>query len=314
MTDGLHEGRLNRALLAWFGPRRREFPWREWPPDAYRVLVSEIMLQQTQAARVAPAYVAFLARYPTAEALAAAPRADVVRAWAGLGYNRRAVALSAAARRISSVHRGRVPDSVHELRQLPGVGPYTAAAVASIAFGVAIPAIDTNVARVVARARLGADPADVDSQSIERSARGWLDPRRAGEWNQAVMDLGREACTPRPRCGGCPLASGCAYPRPARLPVAGLPVPRRPVTGAPLRRPVAREPFAGSDRQIRGAIVDVLRGSRGAMSLATLAATTGKPFDRVAACIPRLRADGLVAAGPAALAGRRAGRVRLADG
>jgi A/G-specific adenine glycosylase len=309
MTDGLHEGRLNRALLAWFRPRRREFPWREWPPDAYRVLVSEIMLQQTQASRVAPAYVAFLSRYPTAEALSAASRADVVRAWAGLGYNRRAVALSAAARRISSVHRGRVPESMHELRDLPGVGPYTAAAVASIAFGVAIPAIDTNVARVVARARLGADPSDVDARSIERAARAWLDPRRAGEWNQAVMDLGREACTPRPRCGLCPLASGCAYRRPARRPVPRPAVPRR---RAPRR--AAREPFAGSDRQIRGAIVDVLRGRRGAMSLAALAATTGEPFDRVAACIARLRADGLVAAGPAALAGRRAGRVRLADG
>ena len=299
MTGGVGDGSRNRDLLDWFRRRGRAFPWRERRPDPYRVLVSEFMLQQTQVSRVAPAYGAFLARFPTAEVLAAASKADVIRAWAGLGYNRRAVALSDAARWISSVHRGRVPDGVDDLRRLPGVGPYTAAAVASIAYGVAVPAIDTNVARVVARARLGVEPGEAGAAAIERAAGDWMDRRRPGEWNQAVMDLGRDVCGRRPRCGVCPVAPDCAYERSETRSIRRAPAPA---------------PFAGSDRQVRGAIVRALRRERGAMSLGRLATTTDFRLDRVAACVGTLRSDGLVAAGPAALAGRSAGRVRLADG
>src|SRR5436309_1877986 len=131
---------VNRALLAWYEPRRLAYPWRR-RPDPYRVLVSEVMLQQTQAARVAPAFTGFMRRFPTVRALARATRADVVRAWGTLGYNRRAVSLSDAARAIVARHGGRIPSDQDALLVLPGVGPYTAAAVASLAFGVAVPAI-----------------------------------------------------------------------------------------------------------------------------------------------------------------------------
>lgn len=144
------------ALLRWYEPRRRAYPWRA-RPTPYRVLVSEIMLHQTQASRVEPVFAAFVRRWPSARALAAASRAEVVKAWSGLGYNRRAVALHEAARVIVAEHGGRVPRSLGALRRLPGVGPYTAAAVASIAFGEPVPLVDTNVRRVLARAELGVD-------------------------------------------------------------------------------------------------------------------------------------------------------------
>ncbi len=147
---------MRRALLAWYRPRRTAYPWRG--ADPFGVLVSEVMLQQTQAARVVLRYVAFVERFPSGEALAAASRAEVLRAWGNLGYPRRAVALHEAARAVVRDHGGRVPADPAELRLLPGVGPYTAAAVASLGHGRRVPALDTNVRRVVARARLGAEP------------------------------------------------------------------------------------------------------------------------------------------------------------
>ncbi|MFM8944409.1 MAG: hypothetical protein ACKOI0_04100 [Actinomycetota bacterium] len=166
------------------------------------------MLQQTQASRVVPAYRAFLRRFPTIASLARAPRSAVVGAWSGLGYNRRAIALADAARAIVRDHGGRIPRAAADLRTLPGVGPYTAAAVASIAFGEPIAAVDVNVRRVVARARLGADPHALDAATIDAEAARWLDRRDPGSWNQALMDLGREHCRSVPRCDGCPLARG----------------------------------------------------------------------------------------------------------
>jgi A/G-specific adenine glycosylase len=254
------------------------------------------MLQQTQAARVVPAFERFLARFPTVASLAGAARSDVVRAWTGLGYNRRAVALSESARAIVADHGGRVPREPEALRSLPGVGPYTAAAVASLAFGIPVAAVDTNVRRVVARVRLGREARDVAHSIVRDAAAGWLDRDDPGGWNQALMDLGREVCRPRPRCGVCPLAHVCRFRADGAKP------------GSPRR---AQGRFEGSSRQVRGAVVRALVGRRSA-TLRTIAEETGLPARRIRDAVGGLIRDGLVDAGPGALAGRAAGRVRLA--
>ena len=282
-------------LRAWYAPRARAYPWRS-RPTPYRVLVSEVMLQQTQAARVAPAFRAFLRRFPTLTALASAPSSDVLRAWAGLGYDRRAARLHRAARAIVEEHVGRVPADPVVLGALPGVGPYTAAAVASIAFGEPVPALDVNVARVVARCRLGSEPHEGPSDGVQEAAEGWLDRQDPGRWNQALMDLGREVCRPTPRCPACPLAPGCAFRRAGRRPA---------------RPPRGQGRFEGSFRQVRGRVLAVLR-ERGSASLGALQTEIGD--ERVSEAVSALAADGLVSAGPAALAGRTRGRVTLGAG
>jgi A/G-specific adenine glycosylase len=287
---------VERELRAWYRPRREAYPWRA-RPTPYRVLVSEVMLQQTQASRVAPAFRRFLRRFPSLRSLARAPRREVIRAWAGLGYNRRAVSLAEAARTIVRDHGGRVPRDPAVLLTLPGVGPYTAAAVASLAYGEAVPALDVNVRRVVARARLGAEPAESQPKAVESAAVAWLDRRDPGAWNQALMDLGREVCRPVPRCGTCPIAAGCRFRRSGRNP---SPHPRR------------QPPFEGSLRQLRGQIVNALRVS-GSMSVDALARSLGGPVDSVHEAVQGLAADRLVEAGPAALAGTLDGRLRLPD-
>jgi A/G-specific adenine glycosylase len=284
--------RAREALRRWYEPRRRRYPWRV-RVTPYRVLVSEVMLQQTQAARVVPAFRAFVRRFPSVRALAAAPLADVLRAWAGLGYNRRAVALAKAARAIVRDHRGWVPDDPAALQRLPGVGPYTAAAVVSLGYGRPIPALDVNVTRVVSRARLGVDRAP--AREVERAAARWLDRDDPGAWNQAVMDLGREVCRPLPRCHVCPLASGCRFRR-----AGGAP--------APVGRTQGR--FEGSFRQLRGGVVAAVRELPVA-TLAGLSRRLGHPAPRVAVAVRALAAEGLLRAGPAALAGDPKGRVRL---
>lgn len=299
--DRVERGR--DALLRWYRPRRFAYPWRTSPPDPYRVLVSEVMLQQTQASRVAPAFERFIRRFPTVAALAGATRADVLREWDGLGYNRRALALSATARVIASDHGGAVPSAPEALRSLPGVGPYTAAAVASIGHGVAVPAIDTNVRRVVSRAMLGTESAT--ARDIERAAHRWLDDREPGAWNQAAMDLGRLVCRPRPRCAECPLNGLCRFA--ARAAGRSRARDRAATAGTLPRQP----PFLGSSRQVRGAIVRELR-SRSPISLGGLSAATGHPLDRVAAAAVALARDGLVRLGPAAVGGDSRGLVRLA--
>jgi A/G-specific adenine glycosylase len=193
-----------------------------------------------------------------------------------------------------------VPGDPTSLRTLPGVGPYTAAAVASIAYGIAVPAIDTNVSRVVSRARFGAEAHESARSETVAAAEAWIDAARPGEWNQALMDLGREVCRPLPRCGTCPLAGGCEFARLGRVP-----------SGRP--RPPSR--FDGSDRQIRGSIVRLLRSARGrSMSLSTLVARSGHPEARVTACLRALAEDGVIAAGDTALRGESSGRVRLHPG
>lgn len=286
---------VRSSLLDWYRPRTRTYPWRGARPDAYRVLVSEVMLQQTQAARVVRAYRAFLRRFPTVRALARAERAEVLRAWKGLGYNRRAVALSESARVIVRDHGGRVPRDPEALMRLPGVGPYTAAAVASIAYGLPVPALDTNVRRVVGRFALGAEPHEVSASVMREAAGRLLDREDPAAWNQAVMDLGRELCRPIPACDTCPLSAGCRYRRAGRR--GGRAGPRQ-------------GRFAGSFRQVRGAVVRVL-AAEGPLTLGAVTAKTGEPIDRVVRATRALASEGIVRSGRGALAGNPRGRVRL---
>lgn len=238
------------------------------------------MLQQTQVSRVVPAYLRFLDRFPTPAALAAAPLADVLRAWQGLGYNRRAAALWRAAGVIVGEHGGVVPSDPVALGKLPGIGPYTAAAVASFAYGAAVPAIDTNLRRVIARHRLGTSPAS--PAEVRGAAAAWIDRADPGAWNAALMDLGREVCRPEPLCAGCPIRRGCRF-RTASRP------PQRSVRRA--------EPFEGSMRQLRGRIIDAAREAR-SITVAGIAACYGEPCERVAAAVAALAGEGLVRAGP----------------
>ncbi len=259
------------------------YPWR-LAPNPYRTLVSEILLQQTQAARVVPAFDRFVARVPDVEALATASRADVVRAWDGLGYNRRAVALSQAARAIVRDHAGAVPADPSELRALPGVGPYTAAAV------------DVNVRRVVSRAVLGVSPADAPARAVDGAAAAWLDRRRPAEWNQALMDLGREVCRPAPRCDACPIEPWCRW-RSAGGAIAG------DGAGRPRRR---QEAFEGSFRQVRGGVLRVLRDRSDAAHPTAIAVHLGFALDDVRRAVAALQAEGAVETD-------ERGQVRLAE-
>ena len=236
------------------------------------------MLQQTQAPRVVPIFQAFVGRFPDVGALARASRADVLRAWAGLGYNRRAVSLHRAAQAVLAEHGGRVPTDPADLLGLPGVGPYTAAAVASIAGGVPVAAIDVNARRIVARVAHGGDAADVPTGDIDATAARWVDPANPGVWNQALMDLGREHCRAVPRCEGCPLKRACRYVRDGRTP-------------GPRARKQPR--FEGSMRQVRGGVVDVLR-RRPSAGVAGLARKTGFDADRVTRALEGLERDGVV--------------------
>ncbi|MFN2543672.1 MAG: MarR family transcriptional regulator [Actinomycetota bacterium] len=279
-------------LLEWYEPRRRRYPWR-LDRDPYRVLVSEVMLQQTQAPRVVPAFEAFLASFPDVRALASASRGAVLTGWGSLGYNRRAASLHAAAREIVERHDGRVPADTVELSALPGVGPYTAAAVASIAFGQRVAAIDTNVARVVSRARLGTDAAT--KAEVAAAAGSWIDRRDPGGWNQAMMDLGRDVCRSRPRCEDCPLRRSCRFRR-----TGAVPVTKRP----------RQAPFRGSFREVRGAVMRELR-SRGEVTVAAIASASGHDAGRVAAAVQALAAEGLVEPGDSATPGRADGSVRF---
>lgn len=198
---------FRRALLGWYDRARRGLPWRG-TRDPYRVWLSEIMLQQTRAVAVAPRYEAFLARFPTVEALAAADEEAVLKAWEGMGYYSRARNLRRAAMEVA--RRGEFPQSAKELKTLPGVGDYTAAAVASIAFDEAAPALDGNQARVLSRLLAFEETVDTP-QRLRAQAEALIDRERPGDYNQALMDLGSGICTPRaPKCETCPVAAFCA--------------------------------------------------------------------------------------------------------
>lgn len=272
---------FQRRLLAWSRDDRRDLPWRR-TRDPWAILVSEAMLQQTQVSRVVPRYQEFLAAFPTPQACADAPLAEVVRRWEGLGYNRRAVHLHEAARAVVDEHGGQVPDDLDALLALPGVGPYTARAVLAFAFGRDHGVLDTNAARVLARA--------VSGQPMKRSrAQALADdlvPEGLGwEWNQAVLDLGATICTKRsPDCETCPVATSC------RWAISGWPDPdpARDTAG----RSGGQPPFEGSDRQGRGRLVDALRG--GPVPLQRIPDVAGWPEDPERA---RRVADGLVVDG-----------------
>jgi A/G-specific adenine glycosylase len=288
------------ALLSWYRPRRSAYPWRGAHPDPYAVLVSEVMLQQTQAARVIPAFQAFMTRFPCVEDLAAASRADVLRAWGGLGYPRRAVALHRAAGIIVHEHAGRMPRDPSELRALPGVGEYTAAAIASLAFGQSVAAVDTNVRRIWARVVHGLEADEVSSSTSREDASAWLDPDHPAAWNQALMDLGRDVCRPRPRCEACPLRPWCRFAASGKAGSAG----RRPT----IRR---QAPFEGSMRQVRGSVVALLR-ERSSATIAAAAASTGHAPARITEAVVGLVNDDVIDASPGALRGSTRGRIKLA--
>jgi A/G-specific adenine glycosylase len=208
---------LPTALLGWYDRHRRKLPWRAAPgerADPYRVWLSEIMLQQTTVKAVAPYYVRFLARWGNVRVLAAAPLDDILKAWAGLGYYARARNLHACARAVVDRHNGEFPANVDDLRALPGIGDYTAAAIAAIAYDAHAAPVDGNIERVIARLYGVTTPLPAAKQDIRRLAGALAPPRRAGDFAQAMMDLGATICTPkRPACALCPWNDACAAHR-----------------------------------------------------------------------------------------------------
>lgn len=235
--------------------------------------MSEFMLQQTQSSRIAAAYPGFISRFPTPESMARAPVADVLRAWAGLGYNRRAVQLHAAARACAA--RGGVPGTVDDLQELPGVGPYTARAVASFAFGADAACVDANVRRILTR--LAALPPHAAVQPL---ADRLLPRGRSAAWNQAMMELGSAVCRPRaPRCESCPLRMWCAWAAGRRI-------------APPRRRPAP--PFERTSRYARGRIVAALRQAADGLTRSSLQRRTGLASDRISAALEGLERDGVV--------------------
>lgn len=245
------------ALLAWYARHRRDLPWRR-NPDPYRVVVSEVMLQQTQVDRVVPFFEAFVERFPSFGALASAARSEVIRAWGGLGYNRRAVYLHRLAQIVVSRYGGELPSDRAALLSLPGIGAYTAGAILSIAFGHDEPALDTNARRVLNRYAFEDTPS---AAALAAFARRLLPAGRASEWNQALMDLGSTVCLQRrPQCLICPIRDGCIGAHRLAAPAANA--PRR-----------SSQPFVGSMRYYRGQLLGQLRalGADAAVPLPYLA-------------------------------------------
>lgn len=271
-------------MLTWAEGARRDLPWRR-TRDPWSVLVSEFMLQRTPVHRVIPRYHAFLERFPTVGDCAAASVADVVRLWAGLGYNRRALQLHRTARTVTIRHGGQLPASLAELLRLPGVGAYTARAVLAFAFESDVGVLDANATRILSRV-LGRAAVQADADALVPRGQGWT-------WNQAVMDLGATVCRARAACATCPLAAAdlCIWHR----------------TGSPQPDPWPRGPgqstFEGSDRQGRGRLVGALRA--GSVAWPQVPAAAGWPEDPERAW---RTADRLVADGLAAVTG---GRLRL---
>ena len=218
--------------------------------DPYAILVSELMAQQTQAARAAEAWTRWMVRFPTVRTLADAPASDALRAWAGLGYNRRAIALHRAAKVIVAEHDGEVPASVSALEALPGVGPYTARAVAAIAFGTPVGAVDVNVRRVLGRIAAGGADA-FQPAAMQALADAVIPEDRPADWTHALMDVGAGPCRPAtPRCPDCPAAAWCAFAAGGR-PAGSSRGPARP------RRPAPA--FPSTTRWLRGRVLDLAR-------------------------------------------------------
>jgi A/G-specific adenine glycosylase len=270
------------VLVDWFARAARDLPWRRPGTDPWAVLVSEVMLQQTPVARVEPVWREWMARWPTPAALAAASPAEVIRAWGKLGYPRRALRLRETAVALTERHGGVVPADVAALEALPGIGTYTARAVACFGHGQPQPVVDTNVRRVVARlvhGRAEAAPARAGDLT-DVAALAPADPERAVRFSVAVMELGALVCVARtPRCAACPVRGDCAW----RL--AG-----HPASDGPARRV---QKFAGTDRQVRGRLLDVLRAAEGPVAAPQLDAAWDDAAQR-SRCLDSLLADGLV--------------------
>ncbi len=268
------------VVSAWYDGAARDLPWRTPGTSPWAVLVSEVMLQQTPVARVVPAYAAWLERWPTPAALASDAPGEAVRLWGRLGYPRRALRLHAAAVTCVERYGGQLPPTVEELLGLPGVGAYTARAIAAFAYRQRVAVVDTNVRRVVARAVEGRADAPVtraDLALVEQLLP--VEPEAAATASVALMELGALVCTARaPRCPQCPVAAGCAWV------AAG-----RPALEAPVRRP---QGYAGTDRQVRGRLLAVLRDADGPVPIDLLTHVWDEPVQRSRA-LDSLVADGL---------------------
>jgi A/G-specific adenine glycosylase len=274
---------LTDPVLEWYEHAARDLPWRAPGVGAWAVLVSEIMLQQTPVARVEPVYQAWLARWPTPTALAAEPAGEAVRMWGRLGYPRRALRLHGCATAVRDRFAGQVPSDVAALLELPGIGAYTARAIAAFAFGQRVPVVDTNVRRVVARAVGGQGTVGPPSTSRDLALVEALlpeSPRKAARFSVGLMELGALVCVARtPRCSACPISDRCAWVR------AGS-----PVYDGPTARP---QGFAGTDRQVRGLLMDVLRRSAEPVAKAALDVVWQLPAQRERA-LDSLVSDGLI--------------------
>ncbi|GHH78607.1 adenine glycosylase [Kitasatospora indigofera] len=274
---------LHATVLDWYEAHARDLPWRTPDASPWAVMVSEFMLQQTPVKRVLPVYEAWLERWPTPAALAADAPGEAVRMWGRLGYPRRALRLHGAATAITTTHGGEVPDDHAALLALPGVGEYTAAAVASFAFRQRHVVLDTNVRRVFARAVTGVEyPAQATTAAERRTATTLLPEaaETAATWAVGVMELGALVCTARsPECGACPLRRHCAWQLAGRPPYEG-----------PARR---GQTYEGTDRQVRGKLLAVLREAHGEVPQARLDEVWPEPVQRARA-LDGLVADGLV--------------------
>ena len=269
------------ALVDWYTGNARDLPWRAPGTSPYAVLVSEVMLQQTPVSRVVPAYQAWIERWPDARALAAAPSGEAVRQWGRLGYPRRALRLHASCVAVVDRYDGELPTTVPELLSLPGVGDYTARAVAAFALQQRHPVVDTNVRRVVARVIEGVADAAVTRKDLAL-VEGLLPDAdaEAATLSVALMELGAVLCTARsPRCTDCPVAAWCRWHR------AGS-----PALPAPVRRP---QGYAGTDRQVRGRLLAVLREATGPVPAELLEQVWDEPVQRARA-LDALVVDGLV--------------------
>ena len=276
------------AILAWYGEQGRPLAFRR-TRDPYAILVSEAMAQQTQASRAAAYWERFMEQFPTVEALAAATPAAVLRAWQGLGYDRRALALWRTARIVVDEHGGRMPSTVAELQELPGIGPYTARAVAALAFGVPVGAVDVNVRRVLGRIVAG-DALALPAPELQRVADDAVPADRPAEWTHALMDVGATLCRPRaPRCEACPARPWCRLARRAT-----------PEKAAPSSRARRQTPtFNTTNRWLRGRILDRLRAAPDGEWVALDAAIGTHDLGRVRAAADAMAADGVLELGSA---------------
>jgi A/G-specific adenine glycosylase len=265
-------------VLEWYAVAARDLPWRRPEASAWGVLVSEIMLQQTPVTRVLPAWDAWLTRWPTPAGLASDPPAEAVRAWGRLGYPRRALRLHAAAVAMVERHDGQVPSSLPELLALPGVGTYTARAVAAFAFGQRVPVVDTNVARVAARLMDGTEPGPTVRASDLTRVEALLPEIDAPRASVALMELGALVCTARePRCENCPVRSDCRWS----------------AAGRPAGQTRRVQTYAGTDRQVRGRLLAIMREATTPVTAEMLALAWDEPVQRNRA-LDSLLADGLI--------------------